>query len=369
MIACINPKAQYLSYQAEIDHAVARVFQEGRYILGKEVQLFEEEFACYVGVKHAIGVGSGTEALHMALVACGVGKGDEVITVSHTAVATVAAIVLSGAVPVLVDIEPSTYNMDPHQLKTSITPKTKAIIVVHLYGHPADMTPIIQIAHEHGIKVIEDCAQAHGARYEGKRVGAWGDMACFSFYPTKNLGAIGDGGAVVTNNEHLADQCRLLREYGWSKERVSQMAGWNSRLDELQAAILRVKLRYLDRDNQLRQQLAACYNQSLVHTGLVLPLEKSNCKHVYHLYVVRSQKRDELKEALSTQGVQTMIHYSVPVHLQPAYKGCVRVAHELKETKRIVSDILSLPLYPQLSLIDVKEVAETIGKITARGSR
>ena len=366
MILCSNPKAQYLAYQDEIDRAIKGVFNEGRYILGEQVKLFEEEFARYIGVKYAIGVGSGTEALHIALKVCGVNAGDEVITVSHTAVATVAAIALTGAVAVLVDIEPESYNMDPSKLEAAITSKTKAIIVVHLYGHPADMVPIIQIARERGIRVIEDCAQAHGAMYEGKRVGAWGDMACFSFYPTKNLGSIGDGGAIVTNDDHLAEQCSMLREYGWSKERVSQIPGWNSRLDELQAAILRVKLRFLDQDNASRIALAKTYHQTLSKMELISPVRRKSAEHMYHLYVIRTSKRDALKEYLAEQGIQAMIHYPVPVHQQSGFRGLVRLGGLLTETESAVKEILSLPLYPQLQQAELLTTAKAIKEFFKR---
>ena len=256
MILCSNPKAQYQAHKEEIDSAIQRVLDKGWYILGDETKAFESEFAAYIGVDHGIGVGSGTEALHIALAACGIGLGDEVITVSHTAVATVAAIELAGATPVLVDIDPDYYTLNPDKLESAISPRTKAIIPVHLYGQPADLTPILEIARQHGVLLIEDCAQAHGAMYGGRRIGAWGDIACFSFYPTKNLGALGDGGMVVTNDSALAERARLLREYGWAERYVSSIPGLNSRLDEVQAAVLSVKLRFLDADNEARALLA-----------------------------------------------------------------------------------------------------------------
>lgn len=360
MILCANPKAQYEACRTQIDAALARVCTGGRYILGEEVKAFEEEFAQYIGVKHAVGVGSGTDALHIALAACGIGPGDEVITVSHTAVATIAGIALTGATAVLVDIDPQTYTMDPKCFEAAITPKTKAVVVVHLYGHPAEMDVLVALARKHGLKVIEDCAQAHGALYKGRKVGSLGDAAVFSFYPTKNLGAIGDGGAVVTNDASLADRCRQLREYGWSKDRVSQIQGWNSRLDELQAAILRVKLKHLDTDNDSRRRLADGYGRLLKDAGLVLPTENPDCRHVYHLYVVRSSRRDALKEALLKSGVQALIHYPVPVHLHPGFKNCARISGSLAQTESAVKDILSLPMYPQLSQEDLLKTVEAI---------
>jgi dTDP-4-amino-4,6-dideoxygalactose transaminase len=303
MILCSNPKAQYLSYKSEIDTAISRVLDSGWYILGKEVKAFEKEFTGYIGVAHGIGVGSGTEALHLALVACGIGRGDEVITVSHTAVATVAAIELAGATPVLVDIDPEFYTIDPDKIESAITTHTKAIIPVHIYGHPADMDPIAEIAEKHNLKVIEDCAQAHGATYKGKRVGSFGDMGCFSFYPTKNLGAIGDGGIVVTGDKELAEKARLLREYGWAERYVSHFTGWNTRLDEIQAAILCVKLKHLDDDNSKREHIAEEYNKELGYVDIILPKQRKDSTHVYHLYVIRAERRDALLSFLREKGI------------------------------------------------------------------
>jgi dTDP-4-amino-4,6-dideoxygalactose transaminase len=356
-ILCGNPRAQYESHRAEIDEAIRRVLENGRYILGDEVIAFEREFADYVGVQFAVGVGSGTEALHLALAACGVGSGDEVITVAHTAVATVAAIELCGARPVFVDIEPDYFTLDANQLEDAITSRTKAIIPVHLYGQPTDLGAIIAIAQRYGIRVVEDCAQAHGAMYCDRRLGSWGDIACFSFYPTKNLGAIGDGGAVVTNDPQLAERVRSLREYGWSTERnVSHMTGWNSRLDELQAAILRVKLHYLDADNDRRRRIADLYDALLRDSDLVLPRRRADATHVFHLYVVRSGERDDLLLRLKAGGVGASIHYP-PVHLQPAYQGRVRGAGKLTNTERAAKEILSLPIYPELTDAEIEKVA------------
>lgn len=360
MILCSNPSAQYLAYKDEIDQAIHQVLQRGWYILGPEVQALEEEFAAYIGVAHGIGVGSGTEALHLALAACDIGPGDEVITVSHTAVATVAAIKLAGATPVLVDIESSYYNLDPCRVEAAITPRTKAILPVHMYGQPADIPAISAIARKHGLKVIEDCAQAHGARWQGRRVGSWGDLACFSFYPTKNLGALGDGGMVMTGNADLARQVRLLREYGWAERYVSHLPGWNSRLDEVQAAILRVKLRYLDSDNQRRVHLARQYTRELAACGLTLPRQRPEANHVYHLFVVQSPRRDELQAFLKTRGIGALIHYPVPVHLQPAYRELSGGGNRLAVTERVASQVLSLPLYPELSQGDIQQVIAAV---------
>jgi dTDP-4-amino-4,6-dideoxygalactose transaminase len=359
MILCANPRAQYLAYKPEIDEAIQRVLDRGRYILGEEVSNFEVEFASYLGVKHAIGLGSGTEALHVALAACRIGPGDEVITVSHTAVATVAAIELAGATPVLVDIEPDFFTLDPRQLRAAITPRTRAVIPVHLYGQPANLEPIMEIASEHNLRVIEDCAQAHGATYYGKRVGSYGDLACFSFYPTKNLGALGDGGMVVTNDTGLAERARLLREYGWAERYVSHIAGWNSRLDEIQAALLRVKLRHLDEDNRKRARIADQYGEGLSDCMLVLPSVRDNATHAFHLYVVRSSRRDQLQTFLKDRGIGTLVHYPVPIHLQAAYDK--RMASTLlQQTERAAREVLSLPIYPELSDSDVQQVIESI---------
>ena len=277
MILCGNPKAQYLSYKSEIDVAIRRVLKKGTYILGDEVKAFEREFTSYLDVKASIGVGSGTEALHLALAACGIGPGDEVLTVSHTAVATAAAIQLAGAKAIFVDVEPDFYTLDPDRLASAITSRTKAIVPVHLYGQAANLGPILKIARKYGLRVIEDCSQAHGALYQGEYVGAWGDMGCFSFYPTKNMGAIGDGGMVVTNNRALACRARLLREYGWAKSRISRLCGWNTRLDEIQAAILRVKLRHLNESNARRVRRAKIYDEALEGLKIVTPkIRKGN---------------------------------------------------------------------------------------------
>jgi dTDP-4-amino-4,6-dideoxygalactose transaminase len=355
VILCSNPLPQYQSHKKEIDEAIAKVLNKGWYILGEEVKAFEKEFASWTGAAHGVGCGSGTEALHLAIAALGIGRGDEVITVAHTAVATVSAIELTGATPVFCDIDPETYTMDPVQLPALINNKTKAIIPVHIYGQAADIDPIMKVARENKIKVIEDCAQAHGATYKGKRVGSLGDLACFSFYPTKNLGAIGDGGMVVTSDSKLAEKCRLLREYGWAERYVSHIAGWNTRLDELQAAILRVKLKYLEEDNKKRNKIAGIYNNALAGTGLVLPVVRQGNGHVYHLFVVRAKKRDELQKFLKEREIGALIHYPVPVHLQPAYKE-LAAAGSLPVTETAAKEILSLPIYPELKLEEAEKV-------------
>ena len=354
-------KAQHKALAADLEAAAVRVLRSGWYILGPEVAAFETEFAAWLGLSgpsHAVGVNSGTDALHLALLACGCGPGDEVITVAHTAVATVAAIVACGARPVLVDIEADTYTLDPARLAAALTPATRAIIPVHLYGQAADLAPILAFARQHNLQVIEDCAQAHGARYQDRPVGTWGDLACFSFYPTKNLGAAGDGGMVVSADASLAGRVRSLREYGWRADTryISQEHGLNSRLDELQAALLRVKLPHVQAWNARRQALAARYDRLLAGSGIVTPHQRPGASHVYHLYVIRHPRRDELREALSASGVGTLIHYPTPIHLQPAYRH-LAAPGALPVTEQIAQEILSLPLYPEMTDAQVDEAA------------
>ena len=355
-----GPLADYMARKAEIDAAISRVLSSGRYILGQEVASLEEEFSSYVGVRLGIGVGSGTDALQIALRACEIGPGDEVITVSHTAVATVAAIEQSGATAALVDIDPSAFTLDSTMIDDAVTSRTRAIVPVHLYGHPANMMAITSVARRHELYVIEDCAQSHGATYHGRRTGSWGHIAAFSFYPTKNLGAIGDGGMVVTDDPELAERARMLRQYGWRNRDNSEIAGVNSRLDELQAAILRVKLRHLDEDNARRRELAELYTTLLSSSGLTLPQELDGNRHVYHLYVVRSDERDSLRGYLQDHGINALIHYPIPVHLQSAYKGRLTDAGMLPHTELVCTQILSLPLHPHLTEEHVHGVSERV---------
>ncbi len=352
-----DPRANYLVHQTEIDAAIRRVLESGWYILGQESRAFEEEFAAFCGVAHGVGVGSGTEALHLALRACGVGPGDEVITVPHTAVATVAAVEMSGARPVLVDIDPVHMTIDPAQAAAALTPRTRAIVPVHLYGCPADLQPLLELARQHGLYLVEDCAQAHGALYQGQSVGSWGQIAAFSFYPTKNLGALGDGGMVVTGDAALAERLHLLRQYGWQERYISSLKGLNSRLDELQAAVLRVKLRHLTAENERRRQLATLYNNRLADSGLLLPQEPANGRHVYHLYVIRHPRRDDLQAFLRQQGISSLVHYPAPVHRQPAYAD---LGHSLPVSEAAAQQVLSLPLYPEMEEEDVLAVAQAV---------
>lgn len=350
MIFCANPSAQFQSYQVEIEAAVLRVLQSNRYILGAEVEALEKEFAEYIGVENAIGVANGTDALELALRALGIGCGDEVITVSHTAVATVAAIEAAGAVPVLVDVDSRFYTLDPEQLAEVLTPRTRAVIAVHLYGQPADMDSISDFCQKNNLALVEDVSQAHGAKWKGRRLGSIGRIACYSCYPTKNLGAIGDAGLVSTNDGDLAQKVRMLREYGWRERYVSDLPGRNSRLDELQAAILRIKLHHLDADNGRRQQLAAYYKKLLVEQPLVLPAVREHAEHVFHLYVVRTDKRQSLIDHLKVNDIHAGVHYPMPVHLQPAYRGRIRTARSMAVTEKLSKEVLSLPMYPELSI-------------------
>lgn len=360
MIPFLDLRRQYESIRGEIDEAVATVMRRGRFVLGEEVEAFEREFAGFCGTAHAVGVGSGTEALHLALMAGGVGPGHEVVTVSYTAVATVAAVEMTGARPVFVDIDPRRHTLDPARLEQAVTPKTRAVIPVHLYGCPADLEPVLEIARRRGLLVIEDCAQAHGALYRDRPAGAWGHLAAFSFYPTKNLGAYGDGGAVAGNDSALIDRVRLLRQYGWKNRYISSVKGTNSRLDELQAAILRVKLRHLAGWNTQRRHLAGLYVSGLDGSGLLLPGEPPDTRHAWHLYVVRHPRRDDLQVSLRSQGIESLVHYPVPVHLQPAYLELGFPPGSLPATESAAREVLSLPLFAELG---AEEVATVCGAV------
>jgi dTDP-4-amino-4,6-dideoxygalactose transaminase len=353
-------KQQRREICSELDKAIRGVLDRGSFILGEEVRAFEKEFAGYLGVSHVVGVASGTDALEIALRSLEINPGDEVITVAHTAVADVAAIEMAGARPVLVDIHPARYTLNSERLASAITSRTRAIIPVHLYGCPADLKPILGIASDHGLWVIEDCAQAHGALYHGKRVGSWGDLAAFSFYPTKNLGAYGDGGAIATNNPVLGERVRLLREYGWRDRYVSHLKGFNSRLDELQAAVLRVKLRYLDVWNKRRRCLADLYTDLLADQCIQLPYQPEDCVHVFHQFVIRHRQRDQLRAFLKNHDIETLVHYPLPVHLQPAYTNLGYKEGDLPVSEAAAREVLSLPLYPELTEEDVARVCRTV---------
>jgi dTDP-4-amino-4,6-dideoxygalactose transaminase len=365
-IPFVDLQAQYRHIRPEVDPAIARVLERARFILDEEVAAFEQEFAAYCGTSFAVGVNSGTAALQLALLACGIGPGDEVITASFTSVATVAAVELTGARPVLVDIDPLRYTLDPEKVAAAITPRTRALLPVHLYGLPADLDPLLELARLHGLCLVEDCAQAHGAFYKGRKAGSWGDLAAFSFYPTKNLGAYGDSGAVVTNDPRLAKQVRLLRQYGWESPQVSLVKGLNSRLDDLQAAVLRVKLKHLDDWNARRRILAGRYNTLLAHSGMVLPLEPAGVTPVYHLYVVRHPRRDGLQAYLRQHAIQSLVHYPFPVHLQPAYTDLGYRAGDLPRSEEAAAQVLSLPLYPEMPDSAVDTVSTAVLDYLAR---
>ena len=350
---------QHAGIRAELAAAFERVVRSGWFILGDEVAAFEKEFAAWVGVQHCLGVASGTDALTLALRALQIGPGDEVVTVSHTAVATVAAIALTGATPVLVDIDGQSYTMDPAAAEAAITARTKAIVPVHIYGQMADMDALMNIAQRHGLAVVEDCAQAHGAMYRGRAAGSIGAAAAFSFYPTKNLGALGDGGAVVTNDAALAERVRLLRQYGWQERYVSNVAGMNSRLDELQAALLRVKLPHLRGWNATRRAHAKRYGELL--RGVTVPQEIAGRSHVYHLYVARVARRDAVLAQLRARGIGCAIHYPRAVHQQPAYRA-LTPPDGLPVTERAVAEIISLPIYPELR---PDQIAEVVAQVNA----
>ena len=363
MIPQSNPRAGYLAQQAEIDAAIARVLDSGWYILGREVESFEYEFAAWLGVNHAVGVANGTDAIELALKASGVGEGDRVATVSHTAVATVAAIRRCGAVPLFVDIEADYYCMDPNSLAQVLEKEAnvKAVVVVHLYGQMADMPAILELSERYGLTVIEDCAQAHGASLHGRKAGTWGDFGCFSFYPTKNLPALGDGGAVVTDDECMAERLKALRQYGWDDGRISQMDGVNSRLDEVQAAVLRVRLCGLDADNAKRRNVALRYRQALEALGnLAVPKVRNGCEHVYHQFVMRVANRGEWIEALQHKGVGVAIHYAQAAHQHPAFENDLYRPVPLTKSEAAVVTILSLPMFPELSDEDVGRVIAAI---------
>lgn len=360
MVPFLDLKAQYEALKDEIGAAVTKTLASGEYVLGSEVSAFEEEFAEYVGARFAIGVNSGTSALHLALLAAGVGPGDEVITVSCTFVATVAAIDYTGARPVFVDVDPETLNMDVTQVEAALTERTKALLPVHLHGHPAALDPLLDIARRNNLVVIEDAAQAHGAEYQGRRVGGIGDLGCFSFYPGKNLGACGEAGMVVTNTERYAHAIRKLRDWGQERKYHHVLKGFNYRMEGLQGAILRVKLRHLDAWTDARIRHAATYQDLLDGSGVRTPVEMPDARHVYHVYAVRTSKRDSVREKLQATGVQTGIHYPIPVHLQKAYEHLGHVPGDLPVTEKAAQELLSLPMFPELQLKQLESVARAV---------
>jgi len=348
-IPFLDLRAAYLELKPEIDEAIARVLDSGWYILGQEVEAFESEWAAYCEAKYAVGVGNGLDALHLALLALDVGPGDEVIVPSNTYIATWLAVSQCGATPVPVEPDNATYNIDPSLIEAAITPRTKVILPVHLYGQPADMDPILAIARKHNLRVLEDAAQAHGAKYKSKRIGAHGDVVAWSFYPGKNLGALGDGGAITTNNSEIADRVRVLANYGSCVKYLNEVQGYNSRLDPIQAAVLRVKLQELDEWNQRRKNIAKCYLDGLAEGGLVLPKVPEWAEPVWHLFVVRSTQRDVLVKRLNDAGVGTLIHYPVPPHRQAAYLEAGFGVGSFPIAEQMAGEVLSFPMGPQMT--------------------
>lgn len=359
IIPVASPRAENYPLMEQINNAFHRVFKSGSYILGNEVRLFEKEFADYLGVKYAIGVGNGTDAVTIALSAAGVSSGDEVITVSHSAVATVAAIERSGATPVFVDIDSKTRCMDSSLITSRITEKTKAILPVHIYGQPAPMNEINLIAEQFNLVVVEDCAQAHGAEIQGRKVGSFGAAGAFSFYPTKNLGGMGDGGALVTNSKEVAEKAIMLRQYGWKEKFVSDFSGINSRLDELQAAILREKLPFLDQNNNRRREIADRYRTAVDSEKIITPKYFKDTISAMHLFVVESENRDSLSEYLSQKGISSARHYPLPIHQQPAYMDTLGSGH-LPETDKLYQRMLTIPLYPELNERQIDKICSAL---------
>jgi dTDP-4-amino-4,6-dideoxygalactose transaminase len=361
----LDLSAQYRSIKPEIDAAIARVLDTQQFVLGAEVAGFEQEFAAYSGAAECIALNSGTSALHLALLAGGVGPGDDVITVPFTFVASVAAILYAGARPVLVDIDPRSFTMDPAAIEAAITPRTKAILPVHLYGHPADMDRILEVAQRHNLVVIEDAAQAHGAKYKGRPVGGVGDIACFSFYPTKNLGAYGEGGAVTTGNAEYARTIRMLRDWGQDRKYHHVLRGFNYRMEGLQGAILRVKLRHLDQWTELRRAAASKYTRLLADCGVELPREMPWARHVYHVYTLRTKDRNALQATLQTEGIQTAVHYALPVHLQPGYADLGYSRGAFPQSEKAAEEVLSLPMYPEITDAQIQKVAQAFASLAA----
>ena len=361
-IPFVDLKNQYQNIKEDVLSEISQALDSMQLFLGKNVQALESDFADYCNTNFAIGVSSGTDALHIALRAGGIGQGDEVITVSHTFIATVEAIILAGAKPVLIDIDPATYNMDTSQLKQAITAKTKAIIPVHMYGHPADMDPILEIARAHSLMIIEDACQAHGAQYKGQRIGSIGNAGCFSFYFTKNLGAYGEGGIITTSDPDIAEQCRMIRDHGQNAKYYHAVIGFNGRLDELQAALLKVKLPYLEEWLEKRRSLAQAYNDGLPDR-YVKPQEMPWARHVYHLYVVRIPERDRLREWLERNGIGAGMHYPIPIHLQGAWHAYGEGEVSLPVTEKITKEILSLPMFPHMTKEQIEFVCDTLKEL------
>jgi dTDP-4-amino-4,6-dideoxygalactose transaminase len=366
MVPFLDLKAQYLSIKPEIGAAIQRVLDSSQFVLGSEVAAFEQAFAAYCGeAKHCVGVNSGTSALHLALLAARVGPGDEVISVSFTFIATIAAIDYTGARAVLVDVDPKTATMNPAQIERAITPRTKVILPVHLHGQPADMDPILEIARKHNLVVIEDAAQAHGAEYKGRRCGSLGDLACFSFYPGKNLGAYGEGGAIVTNNDQYAKTMRMMRDWGQETKYHHDVKGFNYRMEGFQGAILGVKLKHLEQWTEARRAHARRYNELLEAIGIECPQEAPDTRHVFHIYAIRIPEREQLQQELQAAGIGTAIHYPIPVHLQKSFTHLGYKAGDFPVSEGLANTVLSLPMYPEMSETHISEVIEALRKTVA----
>lgn len=360
MIPFLDLKAQYLTIKPEIDAVINRVLESSQFVLGEEVAKFEDEFASYCDARYGIAVNSGTSALHLALLAAGIGPGDEVITVPFTFLATVAAIGYTGAKPVFVDIDPQSFTMDVNQLENVITDNTKAIVPVHLYGQPADMDPIIDIARQNNLIIIEDAAQAHGAEYKKRRVGSIGDLGCFSFYPGKNLGAYGEGGMVVTNNPDYARTIRMLRDWGAERKYEHVLKGYNYRMDGFQGAILRIKLRHLESWTVLRRKHAKRYNELLIDSSILTPKEMPYSRHVYHIYAVRTSQRETLQQIFRTREIHTGIHYPIPVHMMEAHADLGYHAGDFPCSEQAASEVLSLPMFAELTTMQQETIVASI---------
>ncbi|MGB9980315.1 DegT/DnrJ/EryC1/StrS family aminotransferase [Methanobacterium sp.] len=358
-IPFVNFKREYNSINLELNQTLQKFLENGYYVLGEEGKKFEEEFSNYINSEYGVGVNSGSDALFLAIKSLGIGKGDEVITVSHTFMGTVAAIIRNNAKPVLVDIDPETYCIDPSAIENKITKNTKAILPVHLYGHPVDMDPILEITEKYGLYLVEDACQSHGSEYKGQKVGNFGDIGCFSFYPTKNLGTYGDGGMMVTDNEELAEKMRMLRNYGQAEKNYHKSIGINSRLDDMHAAILRLKLNYLDNWNNRRRKAAEIYDNIFSDLDIIKPIEKNYAKHVYHLYVIMHEERDKIQQNLLENGIDSLVHYPLPVHKQEAYLKLGYYSN-LPVTEKISGKILSLPIHPWLSDDEITRIGDVV---------
>jgi len=365
----VDLKAQHASIAAEVEAAVGRVMTNADFILGGDVAAFEEEFGRYCEAKHCVGLDSGMSALELGMRAMGIGPGDEVITPAGSFIASSSAISFTGAIPVWVDVDPHTYNIDPDLIEAAITPRTKAIMVVHLYGQPADMDRVLAVAERHGLPVIEDACQSHGAHYKGRRTGSMGKFAAFSFYPSKNLGAYGDAGALTSNDADLADKVRMMRNYGQRAKYDHVYLAWNRRLDTLQAAVLRVKLRHLDQWNEARKRVASLYGELLAGSGVTLPRTGAGAEHVYHLFVIQVGERQRVQEELTARGISTGIHYPVPIHLQAAYRDRAATPGSFPVTEAAAGRVLSLPMYPELGEAGVRRVAGALGEVLSASTR